>query len=425
LREKNRENDVEAPHQIARWTRQLAAVARTDGPRGLERVARRGLSAWLQPKEDRWPVKPEDIAAADLSNIRPSEVVPIEAGDPMVLNWVMMPPTRGSGGHTTIFRMIRHLEAQGHRNRIYFYDPYGGDHRYYARIVQTYFGFDGDVIPLRGKMEPAHAHVATSWPTAYAVYNGAGPGKRFYFVQDFEPLFHPAGAFAALAENTYRMGFHGITAGRWLSERLEADYGMAASFFNFGSDTKDYSNLGRKDRRGVAFYARPETSRRGTELGLMALQIFARRFPDVPIHLYGAEIAGVDFTVTQHGRTTPAQLNEIYNQCRAGVSLSFTNVSLVPHEMLAAGCLPVVNDAPQNRLVLNNASVRYVQPSPHAIADELGRIDQIADFGRVSQTATASVMQNSWDEAAEEVEQIVRRAITMGGKSRTDYAAEC
>lgn len=76
-----------------------------------------------------------------------------------------------------------------------------------------------------------------------------------YFLQDFEPLFHPAGAYAALAENTYRMGFHGIAAGRWLAELLEADYGMATGYFNFGSDKQHYSRVNLGDRQGVAFYA--------------------------------------------------------------------------------------------------------------------------------------------------------------------------
>lgn len=157
----------------------------------------------------------------------------------------------------------------------------------------------------------------------------------------------------------------------------------------------------------------------------MALKIFAQRKPGTPIHLYGAATATSDFPAIQHGHVSPSQLNDIYNQCRAGVSLSFTNVSLVPHEMLAAGCIPVVNDAPQNRLVLNNAQVRYVQATPHAIADELERIMQLTDFRRLSTAAAASVSHNSWDRAAREVEQILRCAIMMGGKTRTDYAAEC
>ena len=48
--------------------------------------------------------------------------------------------------------------------------------------------------------------------------------------------FYPAGSEALLAEATYRFGFHGITAGRWLADRLRRDYGMQADHFDFGRD---------------------------------------------------------------------------------------------------------------------------------------------------------------------------------------------
>ena len=51
---------------------------------------------------------------------------------------------------------------------------------------------------------------------AYPVFNSRCSGKRFYFVQDFEPYFYPVGSMSLLAENTYRMGFHAITIGALL-----------------------------------------------------------------------------------------------------------------------------------------------------------------------------------------------------------------
>lgn len=58
------------------------------------------------------------------------------------------------------------------------------------------------------------------------------------------------------------------------------------------------------------------------------------------------------FRCVDHGLASPTELNAIYNCCFAGLSLSLTNVSLVPLEMLAAGCIAVVNDAAHNRIVL-------------------------------------------------------------------------
>ena len=43
------------------------------------------------------------------------------------------------------------------------------------------------------------------------------------------------------------------------------------------------------------------------------------------------------FPAVNHGRITPAELAALYNRCTAGLTLSFTNVSLVPDELLACG----------------------------------------------------------------------------------------
>ena len=108
---------------------------------------------------------------------------------------------------------------------------------------------------------------------------------------------------------------------------------------------------------------RTGTPRRGTELGLLALELFAKRQPQVQIHLFGEKLEDVTFKCINHGLVSPAKLNEIYNQCFAGLCLSFTNVSLVPYEMLAAGCIPIINDAEHNRIVLGNPHVRYSAPN--------------------------------------------------------------
>jgi hypothetical protein len=321
-----------------------------------------------------------------------------------------------------MFRIIRYLEAHGYTNRVYFYNVYRGDHRYYESIVRSFYGFDGRVASVDEGIEDAHAVVATSWATAYPVFNSRCTGKRFYFVQDFEPYFHPVGALSLLAENTYRMGFHAITAGRWLAEKLSAEFGMCADSFEFGCDSSRYHRLQESRRSGLVFYARPEAARRGFELGLMAMEIFATRHPEIELHFYGKKMGRLPFGFVDHGRIAPNELNEIYNRCYAGLSLSLTNVSLVPHEMLAAGCIPVVNDAVHNRIVLNNFFVRYAPPYPHALASALEDVVMTRDFDSLSRAAAASVRSATWDDAGAAVDAIFRRALEANPKAATGSA---
>jgi glycosyltransferase involved in cell wall biosynthesis len=274
-----------------------------------------------------------------------------------------------------------------------------------------------EVVDFDDGLPDAHATFATFWATAYPVFNARNRGLPCYLVQDFEPWFYPVGSHSVLAENTYRMGFHAITAGRWLAQKLADEYGMTTASFNFGCDTTHYHSLpqsskGVSGRDGVVFYARPGTPRRGFEIGLLALEAFAGRHPEVTIHVYGQRVGRLRFPHVDHGLCTPDQLNVIYNQCFAGLSLSLTNVSLVPHEMLSAGCIPVVNDAHHNRVVLDNEHVVYATPSPAALANALS--DVVTDPGHAERaaSASASVGSTTWDTAGAATEAALRRWLT-------------
>ena len=404
--------------QIGRRYRQFKGIWSAKGLRGITDRVRTVTAQRLLPKEGVLPVDPDDVLAADLSRPLQVRIPKVKAGEPLVINWLMVPAEPKSGGHTTIFRMIRYLEAHGYVNRVYFYNVYGGDYNYYKSIVRSFYGFHGQVSHLDNGMEDAHAVVATAWATAYPVFNSRCAGKRFYFAQDYEPYFYPVGAMSLLAENTYRMGFHAITAGRWLAKKLNSEFGMATDSFEFGCDTSVYRQIKNSKRSGLVFYARPEAARRGYELGLMAMEAFAARCPDIDLHFYGDTMGDLPFRFINHGRVGPDKLNQIYNQCYAGLSLSLTNVSLVPHEMLAAGCIPVVNEAVQNRIVLDNSFVRYAPPYPQALASELEALVMTPDFDSLSAAAAASVRGTTWDDAGATVDGIFRRVLGELSESR-------
>jgi hypothetical protein len=405
-------NTTAAATELGRRRRQFRSLLRDGGVRGLTATTLAAASRRLQRPSLAFGVRDVDVLAADLDEPWSPPAVDVPASQPMVVNWVMTAPSEGSGGHTTAFRLIRHLQAQGHTCRIYLYDAFGGDFSFFREIVQrAYTDAQTEVYDVTLGMKDADAVFATSWETAYVVFNSRASGKRFYLVQDFEPSFYPAGGAAVLAENTYRMGFHAITAGRWLTQMLRSTYGMDSDSFDFGCDTDCY-HLDGAERNGVVFYARPQAPRRAFELGVMGLELFARQHPEIEIHFYGNKVGKLRFPFIDHGLVSPAGLNDIYNRCFAGLSLSMTNVSLVPHEMLAAGCIPLVNDAEHNRIVLDNDFVRYVAPTPHALARGLDELVTTPDFADLARQAAASVHSASWDAAGRAVEQVLRRELS-------------
>jgi glycosyltransferase involved in cell wall biosynthesis len=393
--------------------RQIRRLWREDGSRRVLDRVRRAVAERVAPATAPLPVRLDDVLACDLTQPQSRSSLPFDGEQPLVINWVTTPPAEGSGGHRTTFRIIEHFERSGHLCRIYLDDVYGGDAAYYASRVREFFPWcASEIMDVTDGMADAHAVVATSWPTAYPVYRDRSLGKRFYLVQDFEPWFYPVGGLGALAENTYRMGFHAITVGRFLAVKLKAEYGMAADAFDFGCDTQRYHLLEQGGARdGIAFYAKPASPRRAFEQGVMALQLVAERHPDVTIHLYGDRIGKLPFRFVDHGVVTPDELNRIYNRCFAGLSLSMTNVSLVPYEMLAAGCIPVVNEAEHNRVVLDNPFVRYAPPTPHALAQALSDVVTTKDFPALAAAASASMATASWPAAGVAAEQAMRRAL--------------
>lgn len=393
--------------------RKLAWIVRNEGLAGAIHRLRAKLASALRPSAGQRVVRDEDLLRADLENPPARPVIRPAPGERITLNWIMTAPNAGSGGHTTIFRIIGHLEANGYRNRVYFYDARLTNYDQYETALREYYGFHGPVSRFDAGMEDAHGVVATSWPTAYASYGAPSAGKRFYFVQDYEPDFYPVSTDRILADNTYRMGFHAITAGRWLAQKLRSEFAMAADPFEFGCDTASYANRG-APRTGIAFYARPGTPRRGYELGVLALQLFAARRPDIDIHLYGERVGKLPFKAISHGLINQHQLNDLYNNCFAGLSLSLTNVSLVPLEMLASGCVPVLNDAPHNRLVIDNPFVRYAAATPQALAGSLEDIVAMPEFAAYSRAASNSQQGVRWQSAGDDVDRAIRAALETG-----------
>jgi glycosyltransferase involved in cell wall biosynthesis len=402
-----------SPPSIGERARQAGRLLRSEGPGGVATRLRARAADAIAPPGGSLPVDREHLLRASEIAAR-EEPLPGPAawrrGEPLTVAWVCGPPSEGSGGHTTMFRILGALERGGNRCVVYIHDRHGWELGQHRRTVSTWWPWvEAEVRDLALGVEDAHVVFATSWETAYPVLSSPAKGRRCYFVQDFEPLFHPAGSEALLAEATYRFGFHGVTAGRWLAQLLRRDYGMPADHFDFGCDLEHYGFDPGSDRAGICYFCRPSTPRRAHELAIVALEAFAARHPEVEIHAFGQPPGPVPFALTDHGLLSPAQLGGLYRRCVAGLVISATNVSLVPHEMLAAGCIPVVNDAEHNRVVLDNDQVEFAPPTPFELADALSRLVSRpqAEQRAAAAAAAGSVDSVSWEESGRRVEQIL------------------
>lgn len=355
-----------------------------------------------------------DAIAADWSN-HPYVRTLKKHTAPYVVNWVMSPPS-GGGGHQNIFRFIEYLDSLGYKNNVYLYSTL--DDMTIAQAKENVSAYckakDLSFYRYKGSLVESDIVFATGWETAYPVFNDSTDAYKMYFVQDYEPYFYPVGTDYVLAENTYRFGFHGVTAGGFLQTKLSRDYGMKCDHFDFAADRNLYHFENTGKRKEIFFYARPVTERRGFDLGIMALEIFHKQMPDYVINLAGWDVSGYDvpFPYVNHKAMRLEDLAALYNNCAAALVISLTNMSLLPLELLSCGTIPVVNDGDNNRLVSDSKYIAYTGAAPAALAKALVDTVQRKDLPVYAELAAASVGEDGWKGSLEKFESILKKELS-------------
>jgi len=338
-----------------------------------------------------------------------------EPGRPLRIGWVTTPPAAGSGGHTTLFRIVEALEAAGHRCVVFLYDKHDLDSARLTSVIrENWPGMQAEIRDARAGITDVDAVVATSWESAHVIVKYARePVRRLYFIQDYEPFFYGHGAEYAFAAMTYRLPFRRIALGEMLDGMIREETGLSSDVVPFGCDSAVYSLPAEGTvRTGIVFYCRPDTPRRGYQLACIALMAFHQRHPDQEIHVYGAPPRGLTIPFTFHGRMGTKALNDLYGRTIAGLAMSFTNITLVAEEMLAAGNIPIVNDNKLARQVLPNPHVRWAEPTGAALADALSAAVTTDDLAGNASAAAASVVGRSWKPTQDAVVRIIVEEVT-------------
>lgn len=390
----------------------LVKRARHEGRRDIARRLIRRAYQHTNASELDFPLLSGDIS--DSATLIPSTPPRRARKDgPLTIGWLTTPPSAGSGGHTTMFRMIQSLEQAGHTCVLFLYDRHHGDMTRHAEVIATSWPWiRAEVRDVADGLGGVDACVATGWQTAHVLATRSSSDlHQFYFIQDYEPFFYPHGSEYELAADSYRFGFRNIALGHMVHDRLLGELSVPSALVPFSCDTSTYRHTNSGIRSGVVFYTKPQVARRGYLLGALALEEFHRRHPEQPIHIYGDPVPEISIPVTRHERLTPTALNDLYNSTIAGLAMSFTNISLVAEEMLAAGTIPVVNDSVDSRADLSNDYVAWSAPTPSAIADALCRVVERHDLPARSVQAAASVRTDNWAIAGTGVVQIIEEAM--------------
>jgi glycosyltransferase involved in cell wall biosynthesis len=258
--------------------------------------------------------------------------------------------------------------------------------------------FEGGEVPAQlGHFDAA---VCTLWTTAYPLLSMRGVRRKFYFLQDWEALFYPAGTISSAVETTYRFGFHGICNTPSLAESYRA-FGGQADFFLPAVDPAVFHANGRQLRAlnepfVLVCYARPGTPRNCFEALSEGLRLLKQRYGDrIEIVSAGSgwntaqfELSGV---LRNLGLLPYAETGALYRIADAGlVAMATRHPSYLPFELMACGAAVVTTRNPYTSWLLRDGeNCLLCEMTRSDITDTVSRLiedstlrDKIANSGR-------------------------------------------
>lgn len=389
----------------------------------ISAVARRLLRFLAPIKSDRSQLERQVEHLRRFIDYRPSGGGPPPGSvnlSKLRITWVIPDFVPGAGGHMTIFRIASHLERFGHDVSLLLQNPtvhrspdaaLNAINKHFQPFRGTVSLFEGETPEVEGD-----ALIATDRFTCYPVNAMQRFTRKFYFVQDYEPSFYPAGAEALLSEATYHFDFDCLCAGDWLHKRM-SEFGRWSMSWPLAYDASVY-NLGTgtapRHRKRIALYARYVTPRRAVELAFMALEILRERNVDFEVDFYGWKLGklGVAFPYRDHGVLKAEQLAELYREATIGVVFSATNHSLANKEMMACG-LPVVDlNLETVRSIFPDGVIAFADPTPVGIADCLERLlNDVDECERLRTEGLNFVRDLSWEKSARLIERAIQQRV--------------
>ncbi|MFM7068664.1 MAG: glycosyltransferase, partial [Actinomycetes bacterium] len=345
--------------------RRTPSLRAPDEPTALERIAPalgRGFGGVFQQVASRAEAdrlaaecRVDDDVVAGIEALHDRNAAPI---DVQTVNWFV--PTFDNpfyGGLATIFRIANLLRTRHGVRNTFVVNARPNEPWFRSGLAAIFPGleesgvvfcptFDGDALAA---LPAADVSIATQWDTAYQVAHSPNTRRKYYLVQDFEPMFHPAGTIYALAEETYRLGLEVVCNTEHLLEVVGDRYGATGSAFTPAVDGQVFHAADRPDRTGeplnVFVYARPGHWRNCWELAEPALHQVKERFGrEVRIVTAGAwqEPGALAHGIDHLGLLDYGSTGALYRTCDLALSLTVSeHPSYLPLELMACG-VPVV-----------------------------------------------------------------------------------
>lgn len=297
------------------------------------------------------------------------------------------------GGIYTIFRFIEAFAIKGLKTTIVIFDnKYFDVAKMHKDVARHFPGLAGvEVINFDpgsqaiSKLPSRDLAFSTIWMSAYLLLRYNQAKRKYYFIQDYEPLFYEAGSMYALAESTYRFGFTGVVNTPGLLWALSQRHGLeGVSFIPAVDGRYYYPQADRKDNKKtrIFFYARPNNPRNAFELGIQTIQQLKKRYGEsIEVITAGANwdeaSYGLKGQITNLGLLSSLQeVGDLYRSCDIGfVYMLSKHPSYQPFEFMACGMATVSNRNEDNLwLFKDGENCLLAEPNPAAMSEQIGKL---------------------------------------------------
>jgi GT2 family glycosyltransferase len=294
------------------------------------------------------------------------------------------------GGIFTIFRFIEKFSKEGVRNRIIIYDNPSFDTKKLKEDISLKFpkleGYELIIFDPGSQnlddLPECDIAICTFWVSAYLLLKFNKAKRKYYFIQDYEPLFYQAGSTYALAESTYRFGFRGLVNTPGLLAAVNQRHGMEGISFIPAVDQTQYRPLTyqRADKKvRVFFYARPHNPRNAFNLCVDIMKGLIEKYGDkIEIITAGANWSEADFglkgKILNLGLLKSLdEVADLYRNCDIGfVYMLSKHPSYQPFEFMASGMATVTNNNEDNLWLLKDGvNCLLSEPSPAAMIEKI------------------------------------------------------
>ena len=328
------------------------------------------------------------------------------------------------GGVRTVFQTAEHLSRkQGtlHHFVIFCFQEQPFDPAPLAESLRVHFpdlSFRIHIlrhgIDRANDLPGADIAICTLWTTAYVMLRYNQCRRKFYFMQDYEPLFYAGGDLAMLIEQTYRMGYSCIANTPGVGAHYLRYSADMVSFLP-GVDRAQFHPPSRPRKAGphrLVFYGRPERARNGFFLGADILRkLKARLGHKIRITSVGADWQPSDYglagVVDNLGLLKSIdEVAALYRDADLGLVLMATpHPSYQPLEYMASGTIVATNINEANRWLLSDDNALLIEPVPEVAAERIAAL--LADPARRRQlveNGLATVQDLNWSDAFDVIE---------------------